>query len=225
MPLARSRAERAASPRAPISLVVAFAGKNDGSADERLPDAALVPEDRVPLRPRSSSPGEPDRRGGPDRAVPGAWYAMLPIPSAGDVTLGFEFARRADAAVADRLPPALARHAAVALALVTDARRPSASSLRCARTKPSGTSSSRPSPMSCGRRSPAWRLPRADPRPAGRRPEVVERSSSSGAATIVGSMAELVGDLLELSRLESGSLVLGHGPFSVADAAPRRGAG
>jgi signal transduction histidine kinase len=49
-------------------------------------------------------------------------HAWLPIPSAGDVTLGFAFARARDAeSLSRKLPPALARHAAVALALVTEA--------------------------------------------------------------------------------------------------------
>jgi signal transduction histidine kinase len=46
--------------------------------------------------------------------------------------------------------------------------------------------------------------------------EFVERSRR-----IVDSMAELVGDLLELARLEAGSLVLERQPFSVAEATRR----
>ncbi|MGP1674441.1 MAG: sensor histidine kinase, partial [Candidatus Limnocylindrales bacterium] len=46
----------------------------------------------------------------------------------------------------------------------------------------------------------------------------VEREFLERGRTIVGSMAALVGDLLELSKLESGTLALEVGPFSVADA-------
>jgi two-component system phosphate regulon sensor histidine kinase PhoR len=49
----------------------------------------------------------------------------------------------------------------------------------------------------------------------------VERDFLERSLGIVGSMADLVGDLLELSRLESGNLELDMEPFSVAEAATR----
>ena len=49
----------------------------------------------------------------------------------------------------------------------------------------------------------------------------VERDFLERSLGIVGSMADLVGDLLELSRLESGNLELEIEPFSVAEAATR----
>ena len=61
------------------------------------------------------------------------------------------------------------------------------------------------------------RLSRPDPRRAGRGRRRPSASSSTGAGSSSTSMAELVGDLLELSRLESGTLglelrpVLGRG--------------
>ena len=64
--------------------------------------------DATPLRRRGAKVNDPH-------------YAWLPIPAASNVTLGFAFARKADAAgLPERMPPALARHAAVALALVTE---------------------------------------------------------------------------------------------------------
>ena len=50
------------------------------------------------------------------------------------------------------------------------------------------------------------RVPRADPRRQGRRSGRRARIPAPRAEAIVGSMGELVGDLLELSRLESGTL-------------------
>jgi signal transduction histidine kinase len=49
----------------------------------------------------------------------------------------------------------------------------------------------------------------------------VERDFLERSQGIVGTMNELVGDLLELSRLESGTLRLALGPFSVAEVGAR----
>ena len=76
----------------------------------------------------------------------------LAIPSAGDVTLGFSFREPVEAdALAQRLPPALARHAAVALALVTHtlATERELAGLRAGRQNV--PASSRPWPTSCER--------------------------------------------------------------------------
>jgi hypothetical protein len=91
---ARSMAERAASGRGHVSIVVA--------------DTPFV---------RSVASGVP----GTIPSAGGApWYALLAMPSAGDVVLGFEFdAPQPPDHLATRLPPQLARHAAVALALVS----------------------------------------------------------------------------------------------------------
>jgi signal transduction histidine kinase len=55
--------------------------------------------------------------------------------------------------------------------------------------------------------------------------EAIEREFLERGRLIVESMSALVGDLLELSRLESGSLVLESAPFSVADALHTVGSG
>lgn len=160
--------------------------------------------------------GQPPRR--PRTTESPLHLAWLPIPSAGDVTLGFAFARARDVeALAEKLPPALARHAAVALALVTEA-------------------------MTTEREIAAWRTGEVERATYVstvahelRTPltglsgyldlildgqvddETVVREFLERGRSIVSSMTELIGDLLELSRLESGSLVLESEPFSVAD--------
>ena len=75
----RSRARRAAAAPAPISLIV-----GGGTIDED----STVAGPGAPV----GSPGDGASDG------PARHYAMLPIPTAGDVALGFEFTRAADAA-------------------------------------------------------------------------------------------------------------------------------
>jgi len=191
----RSRAERAAAGRAPVSFIVG------GSLPANLP-AAVEPSATA--------------RAGDDAD---AHYAMLPIPSAGDVVLGFEFGRAADAdRLAERLPPQLARHAAVALALVTEqlAAERELVSLRAR----DGERTLFVSTVAHELRTPLTGLRGylelildgrvGDPD--------VERDFLERSRGIVGTMGELVDDLLELSQLESGTLGLDIGPFSVAEA-------
>ncbi len=215
----RSRARRAASGRAPISFIIAaVSSDDDGPADER-PERPLDPAER-PLetdvvRPQAIAPRR--AANADDAAEP--HYAVLPIPSAGDVALGFEFDRPVDASrLADRLPPTLARHAAVALSLVTSqlATERELAALRARDTEQTTFIST----VAHELRTPLTGLRGylelilagevADP--------AVERDFMERSRSIVGSMGELVGDLLELSRLESGTLGLEIGPFSLAEA-------
>ncbi len=189
----RSRARRAAAPRAPISVALR-------SGDDKAPAARA-----------SKSPG----REAPANLV----YACLTIPSAGEVTLGFSFRESVDAAaLADRLPPALARHAAVALRLVTDAlaKERELATLRAVESQRALFVST----VAHELRTPLTGLSGyLDLILEGRVGDAdVEREFMERGRTIVGSMAALVDDLLELSRLESGTLVLEPEPFSVADA-------
>jgi signal transduction histidine kinase len=143
----------------------------------------------------------------------------VPITGSGDVSLGFAFARAADAArVAVRLPPALARHAAVALALVTEGMTTERelAALRAGEAERDRYVAA----VAHELRTPLTGLAgyldlildgHVDD-------EAVEREFLERSRSIVSSMSSLVGDLLELSRLESGSLVLDTAPFSVADA-------
>ncbi len=157
-----------------------------------------------------------DRR----RMVPGGpFYAWLPIPAAGDVTLGFSFARPSDAnTVGERLPPSLARHGAVALALVTEAMSTERelAALRAGKDERDRFVST----IAHELRTPLTGLSgyldlilddQVDD-------EAIQREFLERGRSIVASMDALVGDLLELSKLESGSLGLESSPFSVADA-------
>ena len=147
------------------------------------------------------------------------WYAVLPIPAARGVTLGFAFDRAVDPeTLAERMPAQLARHAAVALSLVTHSMgtETELAELRAADLE-RGTFVST---VAHELRTPLTGLSGyldlilegqvEDP--------AIEREFLERSRNIVDSMVALVGDLLELARLESGSLHLEVEPFSVADA-------
>jgi signal transduction histidine kinase len=153
-------------------------------------------------------------------------YAFVPIPSAGGVVLGFDFPdERGPAHLDMRLPAHLARHAAVALALVTDqvATERELSALRARddeRTRfVSNVAHELRTPLTGLSGYLELILGGQVGDPADER-DFLERSRH-----IVGSMSDLVGDLLELSRLESGTLRLQIAPFSVAEAGSRVVAG
>lgn len=196
----RSRARRAAAGQAPISFVVGAAVGGPGTPGTTLD-------------------------GTPERGVAGH-FAILPIPSAGDVVLGFEFRRAAEAErLAERLPPTLARHAAVALALVTEqlATERELAALRARdaerATFISTVAHELRTPLTGLRGYLELILAGQVTDPA------VEREFLERGRSIVGSMGDLVGDLLELSRLESGTLGLEREPFSVAEAGNQVAAG
>jgi signal transduction histidine kinase len=212
----RSRAQRAAAGRAPISLVVTA---DDGAEDDALPSAARLSENR-PVTVPVGLPAPTDAEG--PEPGDGPWYALLPIPSAGRVVIGFEFREQSGIGrLAERLTPQLARHAAVALALVTEqlAAQRELASLRAREAERATFVST----VAHELRTPLTGLGgylelilagKVDD------PEV-ERDFLERSQLIVGSMADLVGDLLELSRLESGGLALELEPFSVAEAINR----
>ncbi len=221
----RTRAQRAAAGRAPVAIVVAASpgdrtdsdgtgGAVSGNDPAARPIRLVRPDDAQPL----------SAARGPDPALvdehAGRWFALLPIPTAGHVYLGFEFARPEGAArLAERLPPQLARHAAVVLALVTEqiaAARELAAlrSQEAERTRFVSTVAHELRTPLTGLRGYLELIlgDKVDD------PEV-QRDFLERSRGIVGSMSELVGDLLELSRLESGTLTLEHAQFSVAEAA------
>lgn len=199
----RSRARRAAAGSAPISFIVATREVDRGAPETPGTIVALP----------SAGPADPARAERPRH------FAVLPIPSAGEVALGFEFRRAADAErLAERLPPTLARHAAVALALVTSqlATEREVASLRAREaerlTFVSTVAHELRTPLTGLRGYLELILAGRVGDPA------VERDFLERSRSIVGSMGDLVGDLLELSRLESGTLGLEIGPFSIAEA-------
>ncbi len=205
----RSRARRAAARPAPISFIVGAGSTIDSTTlDEAASPTADGDEEPSSTRGQSEEPGESHH------------FALLPIPSAGDVALGFEFGRAADAGrAADRLPPTMARHAAVALALVTSqlAGEREVAALRARdaeRTTFVSTVAHELRTPLTGLRGYLELILGGQVTDPG-----VERDFLERSRTIVGSMGELVGDLLELSRLESGSIDLEISPFSVAEAA------
>ncbi|MBA2372753.1 MAG: HAMP domain-containing histidine kinase, partial [Chloroflexi bacterium] len=208
----RTRAERAATLPAPIFVAVGSAERGQRAAKTPQADGTAAPAAGAPppSRPPSGPPGLRPT------------YALLGVPGSGRVTLGFEFAdARSAARLDDRLPRALARHAAVALALVTEGlhveRELAALHARDdARTRFVST-------VAHELRTPLTGLSGYLELLLGGQVEdpLVEREFLERGRSIVETMDALVGDLLEVSRLDSGSLRLDVGQFSVADVATR----
>jgi signal transduction histidine kinase len=210
----------------PRRVAVAASGPDDAEGAADLASWLDVAAPRSRARRAAASPAEIVIANRGDEPVAGRRramqavpsYAWLPIPAAGNVTLGFAFARSADAdGLGERLPPALARHAAVALALVTGSMsiERELGALRAREAERVQYVST----VAHELRTPLTGLSgyldlildgHVDD-------EAIEREFLERGRSIVGSMTALVGDLLELSRLESGSLQLEVEPFSVAD--------
>jgi signal transduction histidine kinase len=198
-----TRARRAAAGPAAVSVAIRAAGGGSGRGGTR----AKAGRRRGPTS------------GSTPKPAPALSFACLPIPSAGDVTLGFAFRRPVAATtLAQRLPPAMARHAAVALSLVTEslATERALAALRAGESERDRFVST----VAHELRTPLTGLSGyldliLDGRVEDR---AIEREFMERGRTIVGSMSALVGDLLELSRLESGTLALDIRPFSLAEA-------
>jgi len=207
----RSRAERAAATRAPVT----FARPVDGTAEA---DADVGKTADRETEGQATRPAGPAIR----RLPPDARFALIEIPSTGHVVLGFEMTDQDGVlALADRLPPTLARHAAVALALVSE-QLAQAAELEALRLREAERERF-VSTVAHDLRTPLTGLSGyldliADGKvddPALER-DFVERSRA-----IVDSMGDLVGALLELSRLDSGNLNLDLRPFSIAEVGGR----
>jgi signal transduction histidine kinase len=167
-----------------------------------------------------SAPAGITTAAGPEQDV--HHYAWIEIPSSGRVVLGFDLASPAAVEdVGERLPRQLARHAAVALALVSDqmaGERESSQLLARDRERERYVST-----VAHDLRTPLTGLAGyleliADGRvedPA-IRSDFLQRSRE-----IVETMGDLVSDLLEMSRIEAGNLGLELAPFSVADVGRR----
>jgi signal transduction histidine kinase len=206
-------------------VAVAASGPNDTPAALELATWLDAAAPRSRARRAAEAPADvvvAIRTGRPprgDRTTAGPMHrAWLPIPAGDAVTLGFAFARARDATdLRRRLPPALARHAAVGLALVTKSM---ATERELAAWRAGDVErSTYVSTVAHELRTPLTGLSgyldlildgQVDD-------DAVMREFLERGRSIVGSMTELIGDLLELSRIESGSLVLESEPFSVAE--------
>jgi signal transduction histidine kinase len=210
----------------PRRVAVSASGPDDAPAARELATWLDVAAPRSRAQRAASGPADVEiatRTGSPpprERAskAAGSHYAWLPVPAASKVALGFAFARAMDAdGLPDRLPPALARHAAVALALVTEsmATERELATLRAREAERARYVST----VAHELRTPLTGLSGYLDLILGGHvdDELVEREFLERGRSIVDSMTALVGDLLELSRLESGSLLLDIAPFSVAD--------
>ena len=187
----RTRAHRAAAGRSPVAIVF-----------------AATPDSRPSVS--TANPNTPHH------------YACLPIPAAGNVALGFDFAAEdGPMQLEERLPQQLARHAAVALALVTDqiATERELAALRGRDQERSRFVST----VAHELRTPLTGLSGYLELILGG--QVADESDQldflERSRQIVDTMTQLVGDLLELSRLESGTLRLEIGAFSVAEVGQR----
>lgn len=163
-----------------------------------------------------------DSRPSPANANKPHHYACLPIPAAGSVALGFDFATEdGPMSLEERLPQQLARHAAVALALVTDqiATERELAGLRALDQERSRFVST----VAHELRTPLTGLSGYLELILGG--QVADESDQldflERSRQIVDTMTQLVGDLLELSRLESGTLRLEIGAFSLAEIGQR----
>lgn len=204
----RTRAERAATLPAPIFVAVGSAERGQRAA--KMPQADGTAAYAAGAPPPSRPPGLRPT------------YALLGVPGSGRVTLGFEFAdARSAARLDDRLPRALARHAAVALALVTDGLHVERE-LAALRARDDARARF-VSTVAHELRTPLTGLSGYLELLLGGQVEdpLVEREFLERGRSIVETMDALVGDLLEVSRLDSGSLRLDVGQFSVADVATR----
>jgi signal transduction histidine kinase len=217
----RSRAERAAAGPAPMTFARSAetghaSGEDDAAGTTRRPARGSGRADVLPF---PTGPGRTD----PDRSPPPeARFAWIEIPSTGRVVLGFEMTD-ADGvlALSARLPPTLARHAAVVLALVTG--QLAAAAELDAYAAREAERERFVSTVAHDLRTPLTGLSGyLDLILAGKVPDrTVERDFMERSRSIVDSMGDLVGDLLEISRLDAGNLRLDLRPFSVAEVGGR----
>ena len=240
----------AGRPSSPTALerraaVAVARGRGPGGRPRRWPPGSTRPPrargpSAPPPRPRRSSRSSAASRrrprrwrtGAPSSARRGAdpvgdrrrHYAVLPIPSAGDVVLGFEFAGAADAAAARGAPAAddrpprgrrpRPRH--------RPARRTSGSSpMLRARDAERATVRLDRRPRAADAAHRAARLSRADPRRPGRRPggrARVPRAEPGRSSTRWASSSATCSSCRGSSP---GRSSLEIGPFSIAEAARR----
>jgi len=219
----RSRADRAASAPALVSLALAAGAR----ADRDGPGAGVAADDAVadPTDPGEARIGaeRPDGAATPvDGADDDARFACVAIPTSATVVLGFDFGEATAAGGWEaRFPAAYARHAGAAIALIADelAAERELELMRARdaeRTRFVSTVAHELRTPLTGLGGYVQLILSGNVDDAAVEREFLERSRD-----IVGSMDELVGDLLELSRLESGNLNLVVDAFSVAETCQR----
>ncbi len=181
----------------------------------RAERAAAGPAAIVPLRvPDGAPPSRP--------ATLPTERGWLAVEAVAGLFLGFEFSGGSSAAeLPQRLPTGLARHLSAALALATEqaARERELAALRARDAERSRFVST----VAHELRTPLTGLGGYLDLILGGRvtdPEV-ERDFLERSRGIVVGMSELVGDLLELSRLDAGNLQLEIAAFSIAEAGQR----
>jgi signal transduction histidine kinase len=201
-------------PAEALALAAWLDARGPGSRAER---AAGAPAAVAVVR------GTPAGKPAAGRSAPASQhYAWIEIPSSGRVVLGFELATAAAVEhVAERLPSQMARHAAVALALVSDqmaGEREAADLAARDRERERYVST-----VAHDLRTPLTGLAGYLELIADGRVEdpVVRSEFMDRSREIVETMGELVGDLLEMSRIEAGNLSLELEPFSIADVSRR----
>jgi signal transduction histidine kinase len=206
----------AAGPEEPTSSAEALAAWLDVTAPRPRAARAAAPPAAVAVVARQNRPAA--RR--PEARSAERQYLLTEVPGGGGAVLGFEFRsarRRRQGAL--RLPPALARHAAVALALVS---RQVAEQRALADLEARDAERSRfVSMVAHELRTPLTSLSGyldliledkvAEPEV---RDEFLERSRD-----LVSALNALVADVFEMSRLDSGNLNLLLAPFSAAEVA------
>ena len=205
----QTRAERAASGPASITTV----RTRTASAGAPLPRAASAGA------PGGAPAGPPGR---PAPAAAGPSYAAVEVPGVDHVQLGLELAVPVGAKeLASRFPGALARHAAVALALVSTriVEEDELAVLRSREAERSWFLSTAAHELRTPLTGLGGYLDLLLDGQVG--DEATTRDFLERGRSIVDAMAELVGDLLELARLEAGALRLATAPFSLADACGR----
>lgn len=188
----RSRADRAATLRAPISFVRA----TTHVASMPSPDTLTAP--------------------------PSSRFALLEVRGSSGAVLGFEMVDEDGVlALKERLSPSVARHAATTLALVSHelAQEEELTAYRARDAERKRFVAT----VAHDLRTPLTGLSGYLDLILGGRVEdpAVEREFLERSRRIVESMNELIGDLLEISQLDSGNLGLEIGPFSIADVGGR----
>jgi signal transduction histidine kinase len=216
----RSRAERAAAAPALISLAMA-AGDPGQDSPEPWADGTAAADVGDPA-PGPIGAATDGARVGRNLPIDNGRYTILTVPNAATVVLGFDFGSAGAAEGWElRFPAAFARHAGAAIALISDelATERELEVLRAQdveRTRFVSTVAHELRTPLTGLGGYLELILSGNVEEPGVEREFLERSRD-----IVASMDELVGDLLELSRLESGSLRLDVDAFSVAEIGQR----